>query len=150
MRWASCVGFLVVVTLVGCGGSGGNSPSTPSGPTRTVLLQTTFALGNFNAARFDVKAPGTGSGSGTLEATANWSSASNNVDVVVTDGACVGLNVVGICSGRPCCTVLVSAESRTAKPEKATVAVPPGSYSVWVLSLGPGAESGTIEVTYTR
>jgi hypothetical protein len=138
----------LVIAMTGCSKSS-SAPAAPSGPVRTVLTDRSFNPLSIGAQRVDVTAPGTGTATGTLEATLNWSQASNTVYLYFSDGTCVGLSTVGICAGRPCCTIMASATT-TAKPKTLSLAVAPGSYTVWVANMGPGADTGTLTVAYTR
>jgi len=83
--------------------------------------------------------------SGTLDVTARWTSAANDLNVYLTSSNCtVTSDLVG---GR--CLVWASSRTR-AMPERFNYDVLAGDYQVWVVNFGPGPESGTLEVGITR
>lgn len=136
----ACLAALLL--LPGCGG-GGSSPtaaSTPA-PGRTVIGEFSFIA---------LPSPGlnfgevTVSGAGTLEAVAEWTFASNDIDLYLTNGSC---DATAFVAER--CTVITSATGLS-KPERITAAVQAGVYRAWVVNFGPGPESGTIQVFLTR
>jgi hypothetical protein len=130
--------------LAACGG-GGTGPTpmpTPSNVT-TTLPTTNFSSLQSNEARFvDVQVNVTG----LLAATAEWTFAANDLDVYVTSTGCNGVSAEDLNQGRVC-ALLGRADSVTAKPERLSMDVRPGSLRVWVASFGPGVESGTLSIT---
>lgn len=126
----------LAVVLPSCGGGGDNNPS------RTVIGTRSFALGVLEAGSVDVTI--TGSGTGTLDASANWGSAANDIDIYVTSTSCTDIFFGG-------CSIQAQANSSTAKPERLTLGVSGGSvYRIWVANFGPGSDSGQLEVGLTR
>jgi hypothetical protein len=84
----------------------------------------------------------TGFGTGTLDATVQWTSASNDVDLFVTAQSCTPEMF-----GAERCAYMARADSATAKPERVSFRVSAGDrYRFWVVNFGPQRESGTIEV----
>src|SRR5262245_26735650 len=77
---------------------------------------------------------------GTMGATLDWTFSFNDLDIVVTSTSCFVLIT---------CSPIGEASSETAKPERLTVNVTPGSIRVWVANFGPGAESGTLSLSVT-
>jgi hypothetical protein len=131
--------------LPGCGGGGdGGGPTGPSTPTRSVVTQQ-----NWNAAFGDVLAVDltvTGTGTGTMDATVNWRSPSNDIDIAATTTSCSPGSFVA-----DACDLLASATTTTAKPERISFSATGGtSYRIWIVNFGPRADSGTIEVGLTR
>jgi len=108
---------------------------------RTVILQRvwTLVVGQFVALEGPI------SGSGTLEATVEWTLATNDVDIYVTTDACSEQTFALFQ-----CTFLASADSATTKPEHVSLSVTAGAYRVWVVNLGPTEEAGTVEVAITQ
>lgn len=133
----------MAIVLPSCdGGGGGGTTTGPPTPTRIVLGTLSFSLGVEEGAFADATI--TGSGSGTLDATANWTFASNDVDIYITNTSCANVFLGS-------CPFLAKADSTTAKPERVTLNVSAGNtYRVWVVNFGPGTESGTLEVGLTR
>lgn len=81
-----------------------------------------------------------------LTASADWTLASNDIDIYVTRRSCVAWNVVDL-AGR--CAALARTTAATAKPERLTVDVTRGTYRVWVANFGRSVESGTLQATAT-
>ena len=138
------VGVTLLLAVLGmilpsCGGDSGTGSTTPS---RTVVGSRSFSLGVLEAMALDVSI--TGSGSGTLDATANWSFAADDVDLYVTSTGCANFLTDN-------CSVQAQANSTTNKPERLTLTVTAGNnYRIWVVNFGPGFETGTVEVGLTR
>jgi len=129
-----------VTLLPGCGGGGGGGMTGGSNiPVRTVVLQDGWSAGVFEFVLWE----GTVSGSGTLDGTVQWTFASNDVDLAVSDTTCTE-------AAFPFCTFLAEATSTTAKPERVSLTVSAGTYRFWVLNLGPERESGTLEIGLTN
>jgi len=144
----------ILVVSMACGGGGGGASLTgPRGPSRTVIAHGTAQLGDpltaLSQGRLcDVFAfvPFTTSAQGTLDATVDWTLASNDIDLHLERGDC---NCALVQTGA--CQDLASAESTTAKPEKLTVsAFSAGSYTLVVVNAGLGRESASYEVGLTR
>lgn len=145
LRWCRRA---VMVALVGLTAScGGGSPSRPS-PTPTPSLtplppvivaeRTGVALPN----GFIAWLPFPTSRAGRLDATADWTLGTNNLDVYLVRGEC---NYDQLAAGQ--CEVLVASESLTAKPETVRYESPAAStYTIFVNNLGPGDESVSFQV----
>ncbi len=136
-------GLAVLVSLAlglsACGG-GGSSPTGSSGPTRQSLGTRTWAAAPGDGLIVDVTIGQTG----TLDATAQWTNATNDVDVFLTSSSCSAQAFVA-----NLCNILAKADSATNKPERMTASVISGNYKVWVYNLGPGTESGTVDMGLT-
>jgi hypothetical protein len=79
---------------------------------------------------------------GRLDATVDWTLATNNLDVYLVRGEC---NYDQLAAGQ--CEVLVASESPTAKPETVRYESPAAStYTIFVNNLGPGEESVSFQV----
>jgi hypothetical protein len=82
---------------------------------------------------------------GALEATVDWTFASNDVDVYLVQGQCDFDRLVALQ-----CPVLAFSESTTAKPERARVAdAAAGAYTIFIANIGPGEESVSFQVVLT-
>jgi hypothetical protein len=132
---------LLGLLMPSCNKTTGTS-DVPRGPVRTVIGTRTFTAGVREAAFVDVQV----TGSGTLDAVANWTFSSNDVDLVATTTAC--LTTDQLLAGR--CSELASTTSTTAKPERLSLTATTGTYRFVVFNWGPGGETGTIEVGLTQ
>jgi hypothetical protein len=87
---------------------------------------------------------------GTIEATVDWTSASNTVWVLVSSGTCTveQFQTPGCPLGTGCpCQFAVSSLVPTPKPRVLTVpSAPTGSRSLIIWNQGPGAESVSYQV----
>ena len=116
-----------------------------------------IAEGNFtvvgadeaNAAGFlvDVAAgPISVSGAGTVEIAADWTFASNDIDILWYGGTCTSNQAI-----RGQCAILARTTSVTQKPERLTITnAGAGAYSVGFANYGRTAESGNYQVFLTR
>jgi hypothetical protein len=137
--------------LPACGGGGSTTPSAPQ-PTRTQIAGGNFTVVGTDAASnagfpLDIAAgPVTVSGAGTVEIVADWTFASNDVDILFYTGSCSSAQAV-----REQCAISNRTTSTTAKPERLTITgVPAGNYSVGFANYGRTAESGNYQVYLTR
>jgi hypothetical protein len=84
---------------------------------------------------------------GMVDASLDWSSASNDINLYVTDNTCAG--ILAIQGGR--CTVLARSDGPATKPERVTFNATGGeNYSFWAHNNGRTPESGILEVGLTR
>jgi hypothetical protein len=156
--WARRMAVLALaVALPACGGGGGgggnNTPSTlPPAPVRTQILGGGFTLASVadaNRAGFAIDigtTPLVISGGGTLEIIADWTFASNDVDIIVYSSSCTSDQAV-----RNQCPIANRTTSTTTKPERLTITgVPSGTFALGFANYGPGAESGSYQVFLTR
>ncbi len=121
------------VAVPGCG----YSPVGPIGPVRSLLDQREWALAPLEALTVDFRIQG--SGSGTVDATAEWTHASDDINLYVTATGCtVEMFVAQRCGFK------ARADGPTAKPESLSFDVSGGdSYRFWIVNAGPGRETGT-------
>jgi hypothetical protein len=126
---------------LGCGSSSPTPVSTPT-PNTTNLPPLNFSNVEINGVFIsDVKVTVTG----TLIAVVDWTLASNDIEIYVTDPTC---NETLARVVRQSCTLLGSTDSPTAKPKRLTMNISPGVYRVYVANFGPaGAESGTLQIS---
>jgi len=83
---------------------------------------------------------------GRLDVTADWTFATNNIDVYVTRGTCTIEQV-----NQGTCPYAASSESTTAKPEVLTASsLAPGTYTLMVGNRGPTVESASYQVVLTH
>lgn len=142
-----CAGALAaVIGLTACGG-GSSSPTTPAvttppAPVRSVIGNFTFSLGPIGLAQ---PVEVTVTGSGTIDATVQWTFASNDVDLFLTDRNCNATQYLQLAN----CNILARADSFTNKPEVIRVTASTGVYRLFVYNDGPGSEAGTLVVGFT-
>jgi len=145
---------ILLVVLPGCGG-GPTQPPTPAptptpAPVRTVLGSgsTALALEEFVVVSFDTSA------AGSLDATVDWTFASNLLLMYITQGACtVEQFAEDVCPDDPACgcRFAVRAENPSLKPRVLTHAnAAAGPYTLIVWNLGPEDESISYQVGLTR
>ena len=134
--------------VAGCGG--GNGPTEP--PDSEVIGNGTFTVVGTTEAmslgfNSDVAAVSfTLVEGGTVEITADWGSAANNIDLFLYLGNCTSAR-----AREGGCAVANRTTSTTAKPERLNViGVPSGTYSVGIANFGPTTESGTFRVSVNR
>lgn len=136
----------LVVALSACGGGGSSTPTPVSTPTpaptplppQVVAQRTGFSL----EAGWIAWLPFPTSRAGSLEATVDWTFATNDLDVYLVKGDC---NFDQLDAGQ--CEVLASSESRTAKPEKVRIeSAPAATYTIFIYNDGPGDETLSFQV----
>jgi len=140
-KLAVMVAVLGVAALTaGC--SGGNSANFPPTVTTTTVFESAVpftGLSRFQTFATDFTVP-----DGTLQITVDWSSATDDLDIVLSNPAC---DIVAFASGL--CKVLAS-ERTNVKPEHISMATTATSYRLFVVNMGPQAESGTVTVKVTQ
>jgi hypothetical protein len=142
----------------GGGGGGGNTPTTlppAPQPVRTQLLAANFTVAGVpeaNRAGFQtdvaagVTVTVTGSGTGTIQIDADWTFASNDIDILWFSAPCTSAQAV-----RGQCTVVARTTSITQKPERLTITnVGAGTYGVGFQNFGATTESGNFQIYFTR
>jgi len=129
--WALGVAVALAIVHPGCGGNNNNSPETFE---QSATLNVLGAFGLvFTAQR-----------NGTVDASVNWNSNNNDIDIYATVGTCPNFDAV--LAGN--CNVITLSESESAKPETLSFNVTNGTiYTVWALNLGPGTDTVTIRLT---
>jgi hypothetical protein len=130
---------LCLAAAAGCGGQ------SPVGPRLDTVVVFQHEADFSNLARFglfatDFEVPQ----SGTLKVTVDWTSATDDLDLVLTNPAC---DSTALAAGL--CKVLATDESN-AKPATVSLATGPTAYRVIVVNRGPGTESGTVGATVTQ
>jgi uncharacterized protein YfaP (DUF2135 family) len=89
--------------------------------------------------------PFTTTRAGSLQATVDWTYATNDLDVAIVQGDC---SFEQAAAGQ--CTVLAISVSTTAKPERITVnSAAAGTYTLFIENTGPGDESISFQVVLT-
>jgi hypothetical protein len=134
--------YLLCSTLVlGASGCGSGSATMPT-PNTNNLPPLSFSNVEINGLFItDVKVTITG----TMIAVVDWTLASNDIEVYVTDPTC---NETLAPVVRQSCTLLGSTNNPTEKPKRLTMNISPGIYRVFVANFGPaGAESGTVQIS---
>ncbi len=132
----------------GSSGASGGNPTQPS--TRQVLVQGNWQAEAATAGTRDLTGtdlalfPFTLSSAATLDAVVDWGSQANDVEFAIHQGTCTFSNL-----GTTACTELVPS-GRATKGSTISKAVAAGSYTLFIVDYGPGSESGTYQVGYTR
>lgn len=143
-RTRQALPILGLVAVTACGGGGGSPTVTPT-PTPTptplppvvVAQRTGFAL----QARYIGWLPFPTSRAGQLDATVDWTSAANNLNVYLVKGECT---YDQLDAGQ--CEVLAASEGN-AKPETLRYqSATASSYTIFIHNLGPGDESISFQV----
>lgn len=137
---------VIAVTVLGAGlsacGGGTTSPDDTTSTVTTTLPTQPFANLPAGAVAF---AEVTINGTGVLTGTADWTFASNDIDVYVTSPSCRAGDILELAN----CQAVGRTTAVTTKPERLTVNVTQGNYRVWVANFGPSSESGTLQMTAT-
>jgi hypothetical protein len=124
---------------VGCGNASPTSAPTPNTMNLPPINFNNVAINGVFIS--DIKVTVTG----TLIAIADWTLASNDIEIYVTDPTC---NETLARVVRQSCTLLGRTDSPTAKPKRLTMNISPGIYRIFVANFGPaGAESGTVQIS---
>lgn len=145
----------LIVVLPGCGG-GDKSPTDPQTPTPTpppVRSVIDTGSGSLSLDHF-VVIPFTTSGVGTLDATVDWTFASDLLLMYITQGNCTGDQFAAeACPDQPACECrfAVRSENQSQKPRVMTLAnAAAGPYTLIVWNLGPSDESISYTIALTR
>ncbi len=143
----------MLVVSVACGGGGDGPTDGTKVPSRSVVAQGGAQVGDPLTALvqgrlcdFLAFVPFTTPGAGTLDATVDWTYASNDLDLHLERGECTCA-----LAQADACQDIASSESTTAKPERLTVAnLAAGSYTLVIVNAGPERESLSYSVGLTR
>jgi hypothetical protein len=145
---ASASGATLALFLGACGGGGGGGPTSP---TATPVPTPTPPVVVYSAKSLPLEVGYTGlvdfttNRTGTLEASVDWVSAANDLDVLLTRGACSFEQLEA-----EQCTILAYSVSTSAKPERIrTDGATAGTYTLFVENSGPDDESVSLEVMLT-
>ena len=124
--------------LAGC--SGGRNLLVPVTDTVFEYRQEFTSLARFRTfiADFVVPAPG------TLHITVDWTSAADDIDLVLSNPACDAIELVaGTCK-------VFGRDQSNLKPAQMTMPTTATGYRLFVVNRGPSEETGTIIVTVTQ
>jgi hypothetical protein len=128
----------------GGGGNGGGAVVGPTGPSRAVITEQGWQLEPLSFSAVDISI--TGSGSGSVEATVEWTFASDDVDLYVTATACTTAQFAV-----EACAYKAKADGTGTKPERVSFSVSAGdTYRFWIVNFGPQSESGTFQAVLVR
>lgn len=127
------------LTTPGCGGDSASFPPTLISETVFELNAPFTDLDRFGVTAVDFTVP-----AGTLQITVDWTSSTDDLDIVLSNPACDSIALAaGICR-------VLATESSNLKPSRLVLATTATSYRLFVLNLGPARESGTIAVKVTQ
>lgn len=151
------LGLVLALVLPACGGSSGGGsvtgPAPTPAPTRNLVGTESLELGSLKQAQavglpFDATlvvftiSPA----ANPLEGIVQWSSPSNDVDLVLYRGECTVQAFYN-----QTCDEIADASSTTTKPEHLTVSnVAAGTYTFAVANFGPGKEDATLQIFATQ
>jgi hypothetical protein len=143
----AAAGMTMAALLVACGGDSGGPDPLPS-PTPTPLPPPSVVStgqGSLDVDFIGRAAPFTTSLTGSLEATVDWTFATNDIDVFLARGDCTPQQFVDTQ-----CNIVAFSDSSTAKPERVRLsAAAPGVYTLLVGNVGPDRESLSWQVVLT-
>jgi hypothetical protein len=146
-RRGAWLALAAVAMLPACGSDSAPTPPSTTPPTtlppvtQAVVASGSGALPALNAAGIAFNT----STSGRLDATVEWTFASNDVDVYLVRGACSFEEFVNLL-----CNIVSFSESTTAKPERISFqGAPPDAYVLVIANYGPADESVAFQVVLT-
>jgi hypothetical protein len=148
-RLTKALGVISIAMVLGACGGGGNTPDpvftptpTPPPPPPRVVAE---GSGSLEADFLGRVNPFTTTLPGRIDATVDWTFATNDVDAVLVSGNC-SFEQFEAAS----CPILASALSVTAKPERLSVqSAPAGTYTLFIGNAGPDDESVSFQVVLT-
>ena len=133
----------LALLLGACGSDTPVTPPTPPPPTPPPPVRTLLVEGNYSglkdrtllAVPFDTAA-------GTIEATVDWTFASDNVDIYLVRGSCTLEQFQ-----KGTCPFVVNSDGSISKPEKLTAtSQAAGSYTLYIGNWGPAEESVSFQI----
>ena len=146
--WSYCLAAGLLAGLSACGGSdtpGAPTPTPTPVPTPPPPVVVSQIQGYSLRAGFVSFANFSTTSVGTLEATVDWTFATNDLDVYLTPGTCTFTQLTA-----NQCTMVAFSESVTAKPERVRATnVAVGAYTIWVANAGPGDETLSYQVVFS-
>jgi hypothetical protein len=137
-------GLLLAALLSACGGSSGpTSPPITTPPPTTLPPPAVVSQGSGTLeVDFLARVPFTTTQAGRLDATVDWTFATNDVDVLLTRGNCTFEQL-----DAGACDIAVFSVSETAKPEKVSLTgAAAGSYTLFIGNEGPTDEGVSYQV----
>ena len=139
--------FAALAILPACGSDSSPTPPSTTPPT-TLPPPTQVVVSSGSGPLATLTAAGIGfttSTSGRLDATADWTFASNDVDIYLVRGACTFEQFVALQ-----CNIVSFSESTTLKPERLTFSgAPADNYIFVIINFGPADESVAYQVVLT-
>jgi hypothetical protein len=132
--------LILAMGLASTGCSGGRNLLVPVVDTVYRHEQRFNNLERFQAFVADFSIPE----AGTLHITVDWTSAADDIDLVLSNPACDAIALAaGVCK-------VFATEQSNLKPAQLELPTTPTGYRLFVFNRGPSNESGTIVVTVTR
>jgi len=138
---------LLALALPGCGGNDTTTPTPTPTPTPAPSVTTLIEEGSFSGleAQFLAAIPFDTTSTGTIEATVDWTFASDNVEVYLVRGSCTVDQFNDLT-----CPFVAFSESPTAKPERIRATNQgPGSFNLYIGNRGPDEEAVSFQIFLT-
>ncbi len=130
----------LAVAAPGCGSSSG--ANFPPKVTTSVVFESEVPFTNlqrFQTLTTDFTVP-----AGTLQITVDWTSATDDLDIVLSNPACDGFAfAAGLCK-------ILGSERTNVKPARLSLSTTATAYRLFVVNMGPQVESGKVVVTVTQ
>ena len=130
----------VAAGTAGCGNGG--AANFPPKVTTSLVFESEIPftdLERFRTLTTDFTVP-----AGTLQITVDWASATDDLDLVLSNPACDALAfAAGLCK-------ILASERTNVKPARVTMTTTATAYRLFVVNMGPQAESGTVTVKVTQ
>ena len=124
----------------GCGSS--TAANFPPKVITSVVFESEVPFADLQ--RFQVVANDFTVPAGTLQITVDWGSATDDLDIVLSNPACDTLAfVAGVCK-------VLGSERTNVKPARLSMTTTATAYRLFVVNLGPQVESGTVVVKVTQ
>jgi hypothetical protein len=137
---AAAAALALVIGSAGCGSS--SAVNFPPKVTTSVVFESEVPFENLQ--RFQVVTNDFTVPAGNLQITVDWSSPTDDLDIVLSNPACDTLAfAAGVCK-------VLGSERTNVKPARLSMATTATAYRLFVVNLGPHVESGTVVVRVTQ
>lgn len=146
-RTARLLLFALCAVLPGCGSSTTTTPATIPTPTPAPAVTTLVDQDSFSGlgAQFLTGIPFDTTSTGTIEATVDWTFATDNVEIYLVRGSCTIDQFNNLT-----CPFVAFSESTTAKPERVRATnQAAGSYTLYIGNRGPQEEAVSFQIFLT-
>lgn len=143
-KFLALVFLCVALALPGCGGGKGVTTPTPTPTPPPPPVTTLIGEGSFSGlgARVLASVPFNTSATGTIEATVDWTFATDNVDIYLVRGTCTVDQFNNLT-----CPFVAFSESPVAKPERLSASnQAAGSFNLYIGNRGPAEEAVSFQI----